>query len=441
MLQGGNSMPAVSIIVPVYNAEKALKRCIDSILNQEYEDFELIAVDDGSKDESPAILDAYAAKDPRVTVIHKKNSGVSSTRNLALDQAKGKYIQFLDADDWIPDNSTKMLVREAEDKNVDLVVGDFFRVVGKNVSRKGSIVSNDILTLPQFAELMMESPSDFYYGVLWNKLYRNDIIQEYGVRMDEELSWCEDFIFNLEYLLHVKTVTALQIPVYYYVKTEGSLVSKSMSLAKIVDMKANVFTYYNDFYKNVLDEKQYRKDRLAIAGFLIDAANDDVTLPMMPGTKKLGKEQVRAHFKGDLQNAVTVAYYLNKAYEKNLSVVALKYGIELKDAKVLAALKEIGQTNSFSEIADLSGVNEMSVASGLMKMAVKGFVSVKYTAQQVVVTFGRNADPICQDLEIAVKDLHDLMTKNLSEEQQDMAADILKQVSENFRKYVRTDED
>jgi len=233
-------MPTVSIIVPVYDAEKAIGRCIDSILNQEYEDFELIAVDDGSKDGSPAILDAYAEKDDRVRVIHKPNSGVSATRNLALNQAAGKYIQFLDADDWIPDNSTKMLVREAEEKNVDLVVADFFRVVGKNVARKGSIVSNEVLTLPQFAELMMESPSDFYYGVLWNKLYRNDIIQNYNVRMDEDLTWCEDFIFNLEYLLHVKTVTALQVPVYYYVKTEGSLVSKSMSLAKIVDMKSNV---------------------------------------------------------------------------------------------------------------------------------------------------------------------------------------------------------
>ena len=91
-------MPEVSIIVPVYNAENSISRCVDSILHQEFEDFELLLVDDGSKDSSPAILDAYAEQDPRVKVIHKPNSGVSSTRNLALDQAKGKYIQFLDAD-------------------------------------------------------------------------------------------------------------------------------------------------------------------------------------------------------------------------------------------------------------------------------------------------------------------------------------------------------
>jgi glycosyltransferase involved in cell wall biosynthesis len=433
-------MPMVSIIVPVYNAEKSIERCIDSILKQEYEDFELLAVDDGSKDGSPAILDEFAKKDPRVIVIHKPNSGVSATRNMALEKAKGKYIQFLDADDWIPDNSTKLLVREAEEKNVDLVIGDFFRVVGKNVARKGSIVSNDVLSLSQFAEMMMESPSDFYYGVLWNKLYRNKIIQTYNVRMDEELSWCEDFIFNLEYLLHVKNVCALQVPVYYYVKTEGSLVAKSMSLAKIVEMKSNVFTYYNDFYKNVLDEKQYRRDRLAIAGFLIDAANDDLTLPLLPGTTKLGKEEVRAVFKGGVQNAVTAAYYMNKGYEKNLSLIALKYDMDVKNIKILAAVKESGETSSFSEIADLCGMNEVSVANGLMKLTLKGYVAVKYNARQVTVSFGKNADAILQDLDTAIHDLHDVMTRNLSEEEIQQMEKILKQTSDNLRKYVKTDE-
>jgi glycosyltransferase involved in cell wall biosynthesis len=433
-------MPTVSIIVPVYNAEKAIARCADSILNQEYEDFEAIFVDDGSKDGSPAILDAYAKKDARVKVIHKANSGVSSTRNLALEQAKGTYIQFLDADDWIPDNSTKMLVREAEEKKADLVVADFFRVVGKNVARKGSIVSNDVLTLQQFAELMMESPSDFYYGVLWNKLYRNDIIQKYNVRMDEDLSWCEDFIFNLEYLLHVKTVAPLQVPVYYYVKTEGSLVSKSMSLAKIVDMKSNVFTYYNDFYKNVLDEKQYRRDRLAIAGFLIDAASDDMTIPMLPGTKKLGQEQIQAEFSGDGQNAVTAAYYLGKGYEKNLNVIALKYDIDLKDAKIAAAVKEIGSADSLSEISDLSGVSEMNVSASLIKMAMKGYVSVKHDEQKLTVTLGKNAADISQDLDRAMNDLQDVMHKNLSEEEIAASSKILEKVSVNLRKYIKTNE-
>jgi len=190
-----------------------------------------------------------------------------------------------------------------------------------------------------------------------------------------------------------------------------------------------------------LDEKQYRRDRLAIAGFLIDAANDDMTLPMLPGTKKLGTEQVQVHFKGDVQNAVTAAYYLNKAYEKNLDIIALKYDIELKDVKMLAALKEIGETNSFTEIADLSGMTEVSVAGGLMKMVVKGFVSVKYTAKQMIITFGRNADAISQDLGVALQDLQDVMTKNLTEEEQETLNAVLNKATDNLRKYVKKNEE
>ena len=93
--------PTVSIIVPIYNAEKYLNRCVDSILNQEYTDFELILVNDGSKDASPQICDEYAKEDARVRVIHKENTGVSDTRNIAIGHAAGKYLQFLDSDDWI----------------------------------------------------------------------------------------------------------------------------------------------------------------------------------------------------------------------------------------------------------------------------------------------------------------------------------------------------
>ena len=107
-------MPAVSIIIPVYNAAKpwkeektALHRCLDSVLSQDFGDFELILVDDGSNDASPAILDAYAAADSRITVIHKPNSGVSDTRNRGIERACGDYIQFIDADDWLDPEAAK----------------------------------------------------------------------------------------------------------------------------------------------------------------------------------------------------------------------------------------------------------------------------------------------------------------------------------------------
>ena len=180
--------PKVSIIVPVYNAEK-LERCIDSILGQEFTDIELILADDGSTDSSGSICDAYAKRDPRVHVIHKPNSGVSSTRNCAMDTAQGTYIQFLDSDDWITPDATKLLVRGIEENSCDMVIADFYRVIGSRVARKSDIDSEDVITREQYADLMMESPSDFYWGVVWNKLYKRSIIESHRNRMDPSISW------------------------------------------------------------------------------------------------------------------------------------------------------------------------------------------------------------------------------------------------------------
>lgn len=131
--------PLVSIIVPVYNAEASLRRCVESVLGQEYADFELILGDDGSRDGSGALCDSFAAADSRVRVLHKENSGVSDTRNQAIAMARGRYLQFLDADDWITPNATKLLVRTAEEHQCDLVVSDFYRVVGRPGLPKGDI--------------------------------------------------------------------------------------------------------------------------------------------------------------------------------------------------------------------------------------------------------------------------------------------------------------
>ena len=106
-------MATVSIIIPVYNAEHTLERCVDSVLGQEFTDFELLLVDDGSSDGSPALCDRYAAQDSRVRVIHKENGGVSAARNAAMDLAEGEFLQFLDSDDWITPDATKLLLRSA----------------------------------------------------------------------------------------------------------------------------------------------------------------------------------------------------------------------------------------------------------------------------------------------------------------------------------------
>ncbi|MFQ9151370.1 MAG: hypothetical protein ACLR6B_07410 [Blautia sp.] len=137
---------------------------------------------------------------------------------------------------------------------------------------------------------MMEKPADFYYGVLWNKLFRRELVEKYHLYMDTGISWCEDFMFNLEYIRQAERFYVLRSPVYYYVKTKGSLASQGMSLSKTIQMKRMVFEYYNSFYKHVLEEEEYEKNRLQVYRFLVDAARDGIVPPVIfPGSVRLGR--------------------------------------------------------------------------------------------------------------------------------------------------------
>ncbi|MCR5299894.1 MAG: glycosyltransferase [Erysipelotrichaceae bacterium] len=410
-------MPKVSVIVPVYNAGNAVRRCVESILNQEYKDLELIVVNDGSKDDSGKILDEYAAKDPRVIVIHKENSGVSDTRNQALDIAQGEYVQFLDADDWITTDATKSLVRAIEENGADLVVADFYRVVGENLAKKGSIYNAKLLTRDEYAQWMMESPADYYYGVIWNKLYRRSLIETYHLRMDKTLSFCEDFVFNLEYLLHCKTVFPLQIPIYYYVKTDGSLVAQNLDLAKIVRMKTSIYEYYDNFYRNILNEEEYSQERINIARFLVSVANDNFVVPMMPGTKKLGDEKVSVSLEVSKNpDPIASTYYVNKLFDRYLNTIAQKYNLDMKDIRVFYALREAGETSSQKDLADFCGYPLPQVILSLEKLSLKKIINTEISLNGITTTINDSAAELSKDIDDALKDYASVVFEGFSEE-------------------------
>ncbi len=410
-------MPKVSIIVPVYNAEKVIRRCVESVLTQEFTDFELILVDDGAKDSSPAILDEFAAKDDRVIVIHKENEGVSATRNRGIETAKGYYIQFMDADDWLTEDSTKILVRAAEEYDCDLVVGGFYRVVGEHLAKKNSIDDDSLLTLKEYGEYMMENPADYYYGVLWNKLYKKELIDRYHVRMDESLSFCEDFIFNLDYLYHCEKIRALNVPVYYYVKTEGGLVSQNLNPTRIVQMKLSVFQYYNEFFRDILDEEQYSNERISISKFLIAAANDDMVIPMMPGTRKLGEEKIRASFEGDTGNPLLMAYYTRKLFEKYLNTFAVRHELSLRDAWVFAAVALSGKARFTKSIADFTNMSELAVTASLQMMLLKGVLKQEYVENEMVPVYVPADPQMTKDLQEVLGDMRAVITDGFTAEE------------------------
>lgn len=431
--------PSVSIIVPVYNAEACLRRCVESVLNQEYADFELLLADDGSRDGSGRICDEYAAADSRVRVFHKENSGVSDSRNLCLDQARGRYLQFLDADDWITANATKLLVQAIEEHLCDLVISDFYRVVGERVSPKGDIDEAQVLSREEYASHMMENPANYYYGVLWNKLYRREIVERHHLRMDPAISWCEDFMFNLEYIRRAETFFALQVPVYYYVKTKGSLCTQGISISKTIQMKLTVFEYYNQFYKTVLDEEEYEKQRLKIYRFLIDAAEDG-TVP--PVSKRLGNERVRVSPDAlEGQGFLFDTFRERKLLDYYLEPAAQKNDLSLPEARLLLYLRQSGPA-ARKDLADFAGLPRGGLSMLLNRLEGKGLISVtelrgakgkRGRESRLEITFPPSANAVLEDVANIWEDFTSARFSGFSPEERELYERFAGRVQENIR--------
>lgn len=198
-----------SIIVPVYNAERYLCRCIDSIASQTFTAWELILIDDGSKDNSGNICDQYAFLDKRIKVIHKTNEGVSKARNIGLDIAIGEWITFCDSDDeLLPDSLSKYARYFSEE--VDVVRGGFLRVSDKGVEEVSlpETITQDKEQILKFCNGMT------YDGFLWNSCFRQTCIGD--TRFNEKISWCEDHLFTFSVMLNAKTVAILPSLHYCY---------------------------------------------------------------------------------------------------------------------------------------------------------------------------------------------------------------------------------
>lgn len=371
-------MPKVSVIIPAYNAEKHISLCLDSVLSQDFPDMEVIVLDDGSRDSTPAIVDSYAEKDSRILAVHKPNSGVSATRNRGLELAAGEYIEFVDADDRLAPGAVKLLVRAMEEHDCDLVVADFYRVNGTHLARKGDILNRNVLSQEEYADYMMQNPADFYYGVLWNKLYRRSIIEENSLRMDIAFTWCEDFVFNLEYNLHARTYFALPVPVYYYNNNEGSLVNTAINALSVMRTKIAVFNYYDKFYKHILDPADYSLRRPEIYSFLLSYATDGSAIPYLPGTKKLGEEIVPAYVREGMDDdCITSSYYRNRLFDRLLQPAALANDLEIKDIRALYYIWRAHTLSDPRELADFLDETPFTAGNRLSRLSSRKLITNK----------------------------------------------------------------
>lgn len=209
-------------------------------------------------------------------------------------------------------------------------------------------------------------------------------------------------MFNLEYLRHVEAVYALQVPTYYYVKTKGSLTSQGMNISKTVRMKLTVFEYYNNFYKHVLDEEDYEKNRRQIYRFLIDSAGDGSVAPViLPGAKKLGEERSLISEAALNAEGILLDEYRNrKLLDYYLESVAQKNSLSLPEIRLLLCLNQPHQSNSRKELADFSGLTMHTLSTLLQKLSSKNLIKIenKRSRKLFLITFLPAALPILEEL-------------------------------------------
>lgn len=202
----------VSVIVPVYKAEKFIAKCIESILGQTYKNLELILVDDGSPDRSGEICDEYAAKDNRIRVIHTDNHGVSHARNTGLDRATGEYVCFVDSDDWVsPDYIQNLIPEQGE----DLVHGGYVHMAKGEMTKKAFFQAHTA-SRSQWRENFEENWSQGALMAPWGNSYKRAILEEHHIRFPTDLDIAEDMVFNLEYLIHCELVRYHEQCDYFY---------------------------------------------------------------------------------------------------------------------------------------------------------------------------------------------------------------------------------
>ena len=257
----------ISIIIPIYNVEKYLEKCLDSILNQTYKNLEIILIDDGSTDNSPNICNSYCEKDKRIKIIHKNNEGVSSARNKGIELSKGKYIVFIDSDDYVSNEHIEVLYDCIISNNVDLVISNLI-----DISEDGIILNNEekesfLMNKDQcLKELLSE---DNFYHLCCGNIYRKDLLEK--IRFNCKYRIAEDLDFLYRYIKQISSAYFLSKNTYYYLKREGSATNSIYSekwndelkicnfiISEMVELENNFHKYAKRKYIRLNINQAYR---------------------------------------------------------------------------------------------------------------------------------------------------------------------------------------
>ena len=279
-------MAEISIIVPVYQVEKYIRQCIDSILAQTFTDFELILVDDGSKDHSGKICDEYAEKDKRIRVIHQKNSGAAVARNSGMDKASGKYFTFIDGDDYIVPTMLECLYKTILEKDADIAACNY-RYIFESDGKKDFATENKAEVL-NANEIFYNRKNERNYGfwtVVWNKLYKAEAFKKVRFRCGKNYE--DEFWANDIYRLNIKVATVLDCLYYYRQHSASTMrmknIRRSFDLIEAFEERINVY----------LKEEKYSDQAYKVLIYSLEHLNESKKLIKNEEDKELfiDKEQ------------------------------------------------------------------------------------------------------------------------------------------------------
>lgn len=252
------TMELITIIVPVYNVEKYIKECVDSLISQTYQNIEIILVDDGSKDKSGVICDSYATLDSRIKVIHKQNEGLGFARNTGLKMAQGKFVTFIDSDDKADTDLVENLVDTIHEFDCDTCIGGFKRITEEGIVNfkeqyEDALFEKDDVYNELFARMLGSAPDrqDAIRMSVWNVLYSMDVIRQHNIEFPSERKLIsEDIIWDAEYYKYARRVKVISSTAYNYRITPGSLTQKYRA-----DMLEKICVLYNEMYSRISSNK------------------------------------------------------------------------------------------------------------------------------------------------------------------------------------------
>lgn len=259
--------PLVSVIIPVYNVEKYLEKCLDSVINQTFQDLEIICINDGSTDNSLQILEEYSQKDERIIIINQNNKGLSGARNSGLKVAKGEYIYFLDSDDWIKNNLLEKCYTKMIELDVDVLVFGTYNVYSNFIIENKRKISNFIKKYNIKALYFEDNPLIYTQScTAWTKFFKKNFLDNNNLHFEEEVRFSEDAVFWMQLLYCNPKIGLLDECLYYYrIKRSDALTSNNSNIMK---KQWNAYEYIKntEYYKKANDiNKLLTLDFFAIA--------------------------------------------------------------------------------------------------------------------------------------------------------------------------------